>query len=497
MAYVKEPDLFLLIKSLSRGEKRFVKLNSTLYEKENESQIMRLFDLLDRMEKFDEAELKKVFSSSVLNVLKTRLYSTVMLLLGQMHTDRTVETKIFSLLAQFQVLRMKGMHAASLKILEKAKMRCLATGRYELAAEVVRCYKEVSFGVKEQEMVWEFEFEISQKMHLISMLTSISGYLESYYHQNGFARSRVEFDSLENKAGFLQEVDVHSENGTEILFHYHHAKAWYFLITGKTDLAKIHLLDVFQLMSDTELVALDPKWIDRELKIRLLFIRICLTRQEWLEAELALEDLSSRELGYSYRDEFFALSIEFYLKTGNFEYCKSLVDMASAQFQKFNAAIQPRQFELVLNVVRYYLFADELRPAVRFANQVIKQSEGEWKKVYLQAELINQMCYFCNDHSEIMESTRRSFRRKMLQEDISCKFEIDVIESLHNISQAKEQRKQSKLLELKQRVESLLDDEFEGPTIVQSEWLVWLNAYMKSANPQLIFSERLQNHKAG
>jgi hypothetical protein len=85
----------------------------------------------------------------------------------------------------------------------------------------------------------------------------------------------------------------------------------------------------------------------------------------------------------------------------------------------------------------------------------------------------------------------------MLQEDISCKFEIDVIESLHNISQAKEQRKQSKLLELKQRVESLLDDEFEGPTIVQSEWLVWLNAYMKSANPQLIFSERLQNHKAG
>jgi hypothetical protein len=329
------------------------------------------------------------------------------------------------------------------------------------------------------------------------MLTSISGYLESYYHQNGFARSRVEFDSLESKAGFLQEVDVHSENGTEILFHYHHAKAWYFLITGKTDLAKIHLLDVFQLMSDTELVALDPKWIDRELKIRLLFIRICLTRQEWLEAELALEDLSSRELGYSYRDEFFALSIEFYLKTGNFEYCKSLVDIASAQFQKFNAAIQPRQFELVLNVVRYYLFADELRPAVRFANQVIKQSEGEWKKVYLQAELINQMCYFCNDHSEIMESTRRSFRRKMLQEDISCKFEIDVIESLHNISQAKEQRKQSKLLELKERVESLLDDEFEGPTIVQSEWLVWLNAYMKSANPQLIFSERLQNHKAG
>ena len=54
-------ELFDLIQSLTKSEKRFFKLHSSLQS--GDKNYLRLFDAIDRMKEYDETSLKKVFNS--------------------------------------------------------------------------------------------------------------------------------------------------------------------------------------------------------------------------------------------------------------------------------------------------------------------------------------------------------------------------------------------------------------------------------------------------
>lgn len=116
--------LFGLIKSLSKSEKRSFKLYAQRSHNQSTSKFVQLFDILDSMDSYDEeviiqksAQIKK----GQLSNLKRHLYTQIMKALRNTHIDKELDIQIREQLDFARILYGKGLYMQSLKILSRVK----------------------------------------------------------------------------------------------------------------------------------------------------------------------------------------------------------------------------------------------------------------------------------------------------------------------------------------------------------------------------------------
>ncbi len=122
-------DLFRLIKSLSKSEKRYFSLQTSLHG--GEKNYLELFEAIDRMEIYDEARLKKRFEGRAFtrqfNVAKRYLHDLILRHLRAYHTGYSATMRVKEALHSAEILHKKGltdqgrkMAARAAKIAEEA-----------------------------------------------------------------------------------------------------------------------------------------------------------------------------------------------------------------------------------------------------------------------------------------------------------------------------------------------------------------------------------------
>ena len=117
-------DLFLLIKSLSKTEKRYFKKFSELHGKEDNNYLL-LFDAIAKQKEFNEEELKKLFKGQAFMrqfpVAKNYLFSKILDALEFYHRDASIHSIVRRNIYRAELLQKKGMYDQSLKMLQRAR----------------------------------------------------------------------------------------------------------------------------------------------------------------------------------------------------------------------------------------------------------------------------------------------------------------------------------------------------------------------------------------
>lgn len=126
-------DLFNLIKSLEKNEKRFFRLYSAL-QGEDKS-YMKLFEAILAQEEYDEAKIKRLFKGNkkFLNTFsswKNYLYSLILKSLRIHYSERSVNAELANMLADAETLYEKGLFGQCRKILSKGKKMALLHEKY-------------------------------------------------------------------------------------------------------------------------------------------------------------------------------------------------------------------------------------------------------------------------------------------------------------------------------------------------------------------------------
>lgn len=126
-------DLFNLVKSLSKNEKRFFKLYAT--NQGEEKSYMKLFEAIERQDQYDETSIKEQFKleKKFLNTFsswKNYLYSIILKSLRNYHAERSVNTQLASMYTDIEILYEKGLYEPCRKIISKAKMIALEHEKY-------------------------------------------------------------------------------------------------------------------------------------------------------------------------------------------------------------------------------------------------------------------------------------------------------------------------------------------------------------------------------
>ncbi|MFM7726445.1 MAG: hypothetical protein ACKO7B_07070, partial [Flavobacteriales bacterium] len=123
-------ELFELIKTLTKSEKRFFKLQSSLQS--GDKNYVRLFDVIDGMDAYDEDVVKKTFKGEkFINHLpseKNHLYKLILKSLRGYYSETSVASGLKQDIKNIEILYNKGLFGECIKFIERAKK--IAT-RYE------------------------------------------------------------------------------------------------------------------------------------------------------------------------------------------------------------------------------------------------------------------------------------------------------------------------------------------------------------------------------
>lgn len=130
--------LFFLIKSLSRTEKRYLKIN--FKHSKPAAVYLQLFDAIDRQKEYDEAQLKVKFKGQKFvkhfHLSKRYLYGLILAALRNYHKEASPKAEVNDILKNVEILYQKGLYALAETELTKAGKMAeeyeLATSQYDV-----------------------------------------------------------------------------------------------------------------------------------------------------------------------------------------------------------------------------------------------------------------------------------------------------------------------------------------------------------------------------
>jgi hypothetical protein len=191
-------DLFQLIHSLQKAEKR----NFKLYIKRNSSnedlKIVQLFDALDKMAHYDDALILRRVPSikkQQLSNIKAHLYKELLASMRLLSNHENIDIQLHEQLDYARLLYNKGLYLQSLKILERLKELAKAYNQDSFLIQIISLEKKIetlhitrSMEGRAEQLTAEAN-EINEKRRTITSLSNLALQLYSWYIKNGHARN--------------------------------------------------------------------------------------------------------------------------------------------------------------------------------------------------------------------------------------------------------------------------------------------------------------------
>ncbi|MFK5890204.1 MAG: hypothetical protein QM486_05690 [Flavobacteriaceae bacterium] len=197
MAIEQKDALFMLIKSLSKSEKRQFKLYAGRLGVNAHANFMSLFNLLDKVDNFDDALISKKtdIKKQQISNTKAHLYKQILISLRFNPVHQNTRAHIREQFDFAAILYSKGLYKQSLKILDKTKELALKNGENNLAFEIVEFEKVIesqyitrSMSNRAQDLTKQAK-RLSQKNVRISKLSNLSLQLYSLLLKEGYVKN--------------------------------------------------------------------------------------------------------------------------------------------------------------------------------------------------------------------------------------------------------------------------------------------------------------------
>ena len=196
----QKDNLFSLVKSLTKSEKRQFKLYVGRLGVNSDSKFLNLFNLLDKAKTYNEAAIIKsgIVKKQQLANVKAHLYKQVLISLKLNPSHQNIRSQIREQLDFASILYHKGLYKQSLKILDKAKDLAIVNEEKNMAFEIVELEKIIeaqyitrSISTRADELAVQAKNLSSQNV-IASKLSNLSLQLYSIILKTGYVKNEDE-----------------------------------------------------------------------------------------------------------------------------------------------------------------------------------------------------------------------------------------------------------------------------------------------------------------
>lgn len=200
----KKDNLFSLIKSLTKSEKRQFKLYVQRLGVNKDSKFLNLFNILDKSRTYDENAVLEtgIIKKQQLANVKTHLYKQILISLKLSPSHQDTRSQIREQLDFASILYHKGLYKQSLKILDKAKEVAKFNEEKNLAYEIVELEKIIESQFITRSMKGRAE-ELSLEAQnltvlnvIASKLSNLSLELYGLFLKTGYVKNKTEAEEI-------------------------------------------------------------------------------------------------------------------------------------------------------------------------------------------------------------------------------------------------------------------------------------------------------------
>ena len=231
--------LFVLIKSLSKSEKRQFKLYVGRLGVNADAKFLALFNLLDKMRAYEEKQIldSGIVKKAQLSNLKAHLYKQILVSLRLNPVNQNVRVQIREQLDFATILYQKGLYKQSLKILDKAKNYAIEHEEKNVAYEIVELEKIIetqyitrSIPDRADELAVQAK-ELSTQNVIASKLSNLSLQLYGMMLKVGYVRNDEDLQSVRDYFEAHLPAYKSSDLGFRERLWLYKAHLWYSLLT--------------------------------------------------------------------------------------------------------------------------------------------------------------------------------------------------------------------------------------------------------------------------
>jgi hypothetical protein len=434
----QKDQLFTLLKSLSKAEKR----NFTLYAKRlpsaGESKFLQLFEVLDRMTEYDdEAVLKRLpeVEKRHLPNLKRHLYKQILTSLRLIHIQKNIDIQIREQLDFARILYGKGMYMQSLRLLERIKKIALEHNQDILHLEIIEFEKLIEARhitrsrkvENKMESLLEEAAHRSYITHYSNLYSNFNIQVHGWYITHGHIKSPADAQALEV---FFEHYRPQGSDENNLTFfekaNLYQAYMWrkYILLdfAGATD----HARQWAALFEDNNeaMKEKDPDLYMRALYYLLVLLYLLRQREEfarYLEAFEHFEEKhratlndNSRMIAFVYLN---LSRLNYSLLAHDFKGGIRLAAQIAKELHHYEAYMDAHRSLLFYFKFAYLYFSDgQYEKALEYLNEIIHLRSAYLREdLYYNARLLHLLCHYELRHYDLLAyfipSVQRQFNK--------------------------------------------------------------------------------------
>lgn len=234
MANHQKDFLFVLIKSLSKSEKRQFKIFASRLETSSNTKFIELFNILDKSETYDEKLILKsgIIKKIQLSNLKSYLYKQILVSIRLNIPSQNIRYQLREQIDFAGILYNKGLYKQSLKILDKTKIIALENDEKYMAYEIVEFEKLIesqyitrSIQGRADELVIQAK-ELNYRNTISSKLSNLSLQLYGIMLKTGYVKNDEEYKYIDDYFNRHTSKLDESKFGFREKYWFYNANLW-------------------------------------------------------------------------------------------------------------------------------------------------------------------------------------------------------------------------------------------------------------------------------
>ncbi len=486
--------LFILIKSLSKSEKRQFKLYVNRLGMNAEAKFLALFNLLEKLKQYDERLIlaSGIVKKQQLSNLKAHLYKQVLISLRLNPVHQNVRSQLREQLDFATILYHKGLYKQSLKMLDRAKTAAIEHEEKNIAYEVVELEKIIesqyitrSMSNRAEQLVAQAKM-ISRQNVLTSRLSNLSLQLYGLMLKTGYVKNDEELKVV-NKffSDQLPDYDKALLGFREKLWLFK-ANLWYsfliqdFLASYRYSKKWVDLFDEYPKM-----IKLNPVFFlkgHNYLLESLFFIKKqthfkeVLTKLEKLnesEAFIVDDNIESLLFLYTYSNK-----INYHFLSGTFEEGLPVVDEVLSGLKKHQSRIDEHHIMVFYyKIACLYFGAGDNRSCIKYLQKIISNRSLKMRQdLMCFARVLNLVAHYDAGIDYNLEMQIRITYKFLLKMDNLQKVQKEMIRFLRSLGDFYPQDLKNEFAKLHSKLKEYEDHPYEKRAFLYLDIISWLES---------------------
>jgi tetratricopeptide (TPR) repeat protein len=492
-------ELHDLIKSLTKSEKRFFKLHSSLQA--GDKNYLRLFEAVDRQKTYDEEAIKKQFAKETfikhLPSEKNHLYKLVLKALRAYHAESSVSGLLKQEIKNIEILYDKALYAECNKLLHRAKKMAQDNERFYYWFELLSWEKmlleeayESGVFTKDLDVLIEEEREVIEKLRNLAAYHILYSKINYVFRSGGYVRTEQEHAMVAEISDhpLIKGKNTALSRSAATICYYTQGFCHWARRDWSTSLEKFKR--VKQILDDNPLIKADlPKRYIRALHY-IINAQVELHQLDRARENIRYMRSLSGEKGFTGQNIDTQIFVASYLselrlldRAGEYEQALDLVDAVLTGMEAAGSRLQKEhELEFFFQLACVHFGAGQTNKALFWLNKVLNDNEPALRQdIFTYARLFNLVVHYELGNYDLLEYIVRSTQRFLSKRQRAHAVEVVLIEHVKKLARAgSAELRRSHFLSLKEKLNALFEDPNEGLVLKYFDVMAWVTARLEN-----------------